>query len=94
MPIKNSELPTLFIVGPDGTKTILGKIIQSEITTEDPYDFTDLTDNPLIMPMNPIATFTVEWCPNIDGDYLILHGKLPTNNWRRMHGYRARRKRR
>lgn len=39
MPIKNSELPTLFIMGPDGTKTILGKITQSEITPEDPYDF-------------------------------------------------------
>lgn len=60
MPTNNSELPTLFIVGPDGTKTILGKIVQSEITAEDPYDFTDLTDNPLIVPMNQTATFTVE----------------------------------
>ena len=84
MPIKNNELPTLFIMGPDGTKTILGKIIQSEITLEDPYDFTDLTDNPLIVPRNQIATFTCEWCPSIDGNYLILHGKLPTNNWRRI----------
>ncbi len=94
MPINNSELPTLFIMGPNGTKMILGKILQSEITPEDPYDFTDLTDNPLIVPMNQTATFTVEWCPNIDSNYLIVHGKLPTNNWRRLHGYRARRKKR
>ena len=94
MPINNSELPTLFIMGPDGTKAILGKIIQSEITPEDSYDFTDLTDNPLIVPRNQTATFTVEWCPNVDGNYLLVYGKLPTNNWRRLHGYRPRRKKR
>ena len=94
MPTNNSELPTLFIIGQDGTKTILGKIVQSEITAEDPYNFTDLTDDPLIISRSQTATFTVEWCPNIDGNYLIVHGKLPTNNWRRMHGYRPRRKKR
>jgi hypothetical protein len=94
MPTNNSELPTLFIMGPDGTKMILGKIIQSEIITEDPYDFTDLTDNPLIVRRNQTATFTVEWGPNVDGNYLLVYGKLPSNNWRRIHGYRARRKRR
>ena len=94
MPINNSELPTFFIAGPDGTNMILGKIIQSEITTEDPYDFTDLTDDPLIVPRNQTTTFTFEWFPNIDGNYFIVHGKLPTNNWRRMHGYRSRRKKR
>ncbi len=90
MPPKDRTLPEMYILQPDGTKIKIGKIQAAEIVPEldDEYD---ITGDRLIMPQNT-ATFTVTWNPTVDTMHLLIKGRLPYNNWRKMHGFPLRRK--
>lgn len=89
MPPKEKGLPELYVLQPDGKKVILGKIEQAEIISDDFYDI--YGSQTIMLPMNK-AVFQVTWKPTADVIYLLIYGRLPTNNWRRMHGFPLRRK--
>ena len=91
MPPKETNLPEMYVLQPDGTKMRLGEIQNAEIISDDDYDF---SEKYIIQPTQT-ATFEVRWNPTIDTIHLIhllIYGKLPTNNWRKMHGFPLRRK--
>lgn len=98
MPVNFTQkaMPELFIMDSNGTITKLGKIQQGEIINTSSYD--DIYDDYVEPWMSVIeedkATFEVTWNPTVDTLYLLLHGRLPYNNWRRMHGLPVRRKKR
>lgn len=93
MPTKMNNMPTLFVMEPNGNTIVLGKIQEAKI---EPEETIDTMDSPYyaIMSQGQTATFTCRWNPTVDTLYLLVHGVIPSNNWRRMNGYRARRKRR
>ncbi len=88
MPPKETKLPEMYVMQPDGTKIRLGEIQTAEIISDDDYDF---PEKYIIQPAQT-ATFEVRWNPTIDTIHLLIYGKLPTNNWRKMHGFPLRRK--
>ena len=81
MPTKETELGILFAIQENGNAISLGIINEAHITSADLCEDTDKT---MIVPQ--------ERSTSIDFLYFLAYGKLPTNNWRRMHGYRPRRK--
>ena len=91
MPINDFEtLPELYILQPDGTKTKLGKIKEAEFVDEaSSYDAWD--DCITYALKEREYTFKVNWNPSIDTLYLLIYGRLPFNNRRRMHGWPLRR---
>lgn len=89
MPPKEKELPELYVGQPDGTKVKLGKIQTAEIIAE---DCNDILGMETVTFPTQTATFEVTWHPTVDLIYLIIYGRMPTNNWRKMHGYGPRRK--
>jgi len=90
MPPKNlTDLPELYVQQPDGTKIKIGKIQEAQIIEESDYDIYD--DHAATFP-SKTATFEVLWNPTVDTVYLLIHGRLPSNNWRRMRGYAVRRR--
>lgn len=68
-----------------------GEIKELNVIT-DFYD--DYEDSRMIATPSQEYKFTVRWSPNIRVMYFILHGRFPSNNWLRMHGYRPNRKKR
>ena len=90
MPPKEKGLSELYVLQPDGKKVIIGKIEQAEIISDDVCDIYDLQT--ITHPMNT-AVFQVTWKPTADVIHLLIYGRLPTNNWRRMHGFPLKRKR-
>ncbi len=84
--------PELHMLQPDGTWVKLGKIEKAQITSSEPCDPYD--DSPFISMREQTVTFNVTWNPSGDMVYLLIHGRLPSNNWRRMHGYPMKRKER
>ena len=91
MPIKETELGNLFAIQENGNAISLGKINEVYIISADLCEDTDKT---MIVTQERSMSFNFKWNPSIDFAYFLAHGKLPTNNWRRMHGYKSRRKRR
>lgn len=91
MPTKEIESGILFAIQENGNAIPLGKINETHITSADLCEDTDET---IIFPQEMSMSFNFKYNPSIDYAYFLVYGKLPTNNWRRMHGYRARRKRR
>lgn len=91
MPIKETELGILFAIQENGNAISLGKINEVNIVSADLCEDTDKT---MIIPQERSMSFNFKWNSSIDFPYFLAYGKLPTNNWRRMHGYRSRRKRR
>jgi hypothetical protein len=91
MPTKETELGILFAIQENGDAISLGKINEAHIVSAYLCDDTDKT---IIIPQERSMSFDFKWNPSIDFPYFLAYGKLPTNNWRRMHGYRARRKKR
>jgi len=89
MPIKEKELPTLYIQQPDGTKIVLGRIQGSTLYTVPDTDV-DLSGDRIIIPERT-ATFEVRWNPTVDLLHLFVYGRIPTNNWRKLHGCPLRR---
>ena len=92
MPPKElQKLPELYVLEPDGTKIKLGEVKDFTVISDDSY----LEDpwKPNLVPMNPQEfEFTVKHRPSAESLYFITHGKLPSNNWLRMHGEGPRRK--
>lgn len=90
MPTKlDQTMPELFIMDPNGTITKLGKIREGVIVNTASYD------DVLIRGIEEHkATFEITWNPTVDTLYLLVHGRLPYNNWRKMHGLPVRRKKR
>ena len=91
MPPKNKDKPQLYILRPDGTKVMLGEIWDSEIICE---SGNDIYDEHWITQPTQEYEFTTRWNPTTKILYFMLRGDFPTNNWLRMHGYRAERKKR
>lgn len=95
MPIKNLLEPILYVLDSDGNYIELGKIKEATFI-EDTSSFCDYTDENLLhVPViNPTAeaTFSVTWNPTADLIYLLVHGRLPSNNWRKMHNHPMKRK--
>ena len=90
MPTKTTEEhPTMYIMNPDGTSTRIGEISQVEFTSDSSDDF---ETSRIVQEMNEY-TFTVTWSPTAKTVYLLIHGRFPSNNWLRMHGYGAERRR-
>lgn len=91
MPSKESQkLPEIYVLEPDGTKIKLGEVkdcsVIDEFYFEDPWDPNPITREPQEL------EFTVKFRPSTETLYFITHGKLPTNNWLRMHGEGPRRR--
>lgn len=94
MPIKENDLlPKLYVVLPDGKKMIVGDIGHAEIISDDAADIYG-NEETLILPLpNPdTVIFKIKWDPSVDLLHLLIYGRIPTNNWRRLHGFRPRRK--
>jgi hypothetical protein len=91
MPTKETELGILFTIQENGNAIPLGKVNEMHITSA---DLSEDTDKTIIVPQERSMSFDFKWNLSIDFPYFLAYGKLPTNNWRRMHGYRPRRKRR
>ena len=92
MPPKDlNELPKLYIERPDGSRMIIGKVQTAEIIAE---NCNDILGMETVTFPTQTATFEVTWHPTVDLIYLLIHGRIPSNNWRKMHGYRAERKKR
>lgn len=96
MPQKNTETPTLYIVGQDGEYRPLGHITEVELTEEpddgavkenlfsmEPMEFTETVVTPIRRRMQ-IFILTGKWLPN---NWLRMHG-LPMER----KGYKGRRK--
>ena len=93
-PKKSNELPEMYIVYPDETRIKIGKIQDIDISSDiNEFEF-NTTDDYIInnYQMNT-ATFEVTWNPTADTVYLLIHGRLPSNNWRKMHGLPLKRRR-
>ena len=93
-PKKSNELPEMYIVYPDDTRVKIGKIRATDIISDTDCDYDYGYDYGSIIhhSMNT-ATFEVTWNPTADDIYLLIHGRLPSNNWRKMHGFPLRRRR-
>ena len=92
MPPKNIQnLPELYVQQPDGKIMKLGKISEAQIFDDASPDI-DILEEPRYMFPERTATFEVKWNPTVDTLYLLIHGRLPYNNWRKMHGFPLRRK--
>ena len=91
MPPKDSQgLPELRIMTPNGEIVKLGKIQQAELLND--YCDYDVYDDPEIFTPMQTATFEVRWNPTTEMIYLLIHGRIPPNNWRKMHGLPMKRK--
>ena len=91
MPPRITEkYPEFYVLLPDGKKIMLGEIegIKTISDREDFYESQCYT-----VPTQEYE-FTCRWNPNVRTLYFVLHGRLPSNNWMRMHGYRSCRKKR
>lgn len=86
-----NELLTLYIQQPDGKTIMLGKVKEftSDFVPDTAID--SITGDKIITP-DRTANIEVRWNPSIDAIYLFTHGKIPTNNWRKLHGCPLRRK--
>ena len=81
----------LCLLQPDGKYIKIGKIQQTNIVTDPTPDFDLDGDQLLYHPMNT-ATFEVSWNPTTEMIYVLIHGKMPSNNWRKLHGLGVKRK--
>lgn len=86
-----SKKPQLQIVNPDGTKIILGDIYTMNTIVDSCHDYYEV---PRVSGDAQEYEFAVKWMPNVKALYFMLCGRLPANNWLRLHGYRAERKER
>lgn len=94
MPIKENDLlPKLYVVQPDGKKMIIGDIGHAEIISDETEDIYGREES-LILPLPSPETviFKIKLYPSVDFLHLLIYGRIPSNNWRRMHGFRSRRK--
>lgn len=95
MPIINLLEPILYVLDSEGNRIEIGRIKETTFI-EDTSSFCDYTDENLLHApvINPTAeaTFSVTWYPRADLIYLLIHGKLPSNNWLKAHGYPMKRK--
>ena len=93
-PKKSNELPEMYIVYPDDTRVKIGKIQATDIISDIDYeyDFELAGDSIINYPMRT-ATFEVAWNPTAADIYLLIHGRFPSNNWRKMHGLPLKRRR-
>lgn len=90
MPPKDRTLPEMYILQSDGTRIYIGQIQSSDLVPDLCDDY-DITGN-LVNTQEKTAIFTVTWNPTVDTVYLLIHGRIPYNNWRKMHGFPLRRK--
>ena len=90
MPPKESQkLSEIYVLEPDGTKIKLGDVRNFSIISDDSYLEDPWDPNPITM-----APQEFEFTANrlsTELLYFITHGKLPSNNWLRMHGEGPRR---
>ena len=95
MPIRNPDgLGELYLLQPNGYRVRLGNVVSAQTVVPD-YSVIDVDelDNSVIIPMyENVTSFEVKWVPNIEDLYFLIHGVIPTNNWRKMHGYSLRKK--
>lgn len=79
---------------PNGEIVKLGKIQTVELDNDCDYDFYDneFYDDIMFLKPMPTYTFEVRWNPTTEMIYLLIHGRIPPNNWRRMHGLPVKRK--
>lgn len=93
-PKKSNELPEMYIVYPDDTRVKIGKIQEIDISSDINESEFNTTGDYIInnYPMHT-ATFEVTWNPTADTFYLLIHGRYPSNNWRKMHGLPLKRRR-
>ena len=90
MPVKDSvALNEMYVIMPNGEVTKLGKIKEAEIVVNTSYDI-DIDDT-CYFQFPRECTFTVSSSQTIDSFYSLIYGRLPSNNWRKMHGFPLRR---
>ena len=87
MPPKDlQEFPEIFAFHPDGEKIKIGNI--SDLSA----DFSDYEEEFSSVPLMQTDAFEVTWTPPTDVMHLLIYGRFPSNNWRKMHGQPLRRK--
>ena len=87
MPPKDLQIfPEIFVFHPDGRKI--------PIRTLEPLpDFScDVDEDPVVERLAQELFFETACNLTQDTIYYLKHGKFPSNNWRKMHGYPLRRK--
>ena len=93
MPPKHMQdfYPTLCIQYPDGHYEPLGKI--SDVNME-PSDYYDCFPSPYVnIREQSEMTISFRWDVSAKAEYLLIYGKMPTNNWMKMHGLPMERRR-
>ena len=86
MPPKElQKLPEIYVLEPDGTKIKLGEVKDFSVTYDDYYSDDPWDPNPVTMTSQEYE-FTIKYRPGTELLHFITHGRLPTNNWRKMHG--------
>lgn len=89
MPIRNPDgLGELYLLQPDGNRVRLGNVISAQTVVPD-YSF---IDGDSLDGRENVTTSEVKWVSIVDYLYFLMYGVIPTNNWRKMHGYSLRRK--
>ena len=97
MPLKHMQdfFPTLCVQYPDGHYAPIGEI--SDINVE-PADYSQQLYNvdsgyPDRYSMQSEMTIYFKWDADAKTEYLLVYGKMPSNNWLKIHGYQMQRKR-
>ena len=91
MPIKDSDsISKLYFMTQDGTKHEFSGI-QSVDIVDDDFDNRDSYASKFLFSDKEMAC-SASFNVNVIMLYLLTHGRYPSNNWRRMHGLRPKRK--
>jgi hypothetical protein len=76
----------LYIQDPDGRYTELGEIASVQMEPNCSYE--DYVVSPYEQLTNTSEmTISFRWDANVRMEYLLIYGKMPSNNWLRVHGY-------
>ena len=76
----------LCIQGPDGRYAELGRI--ESVHMEPNCSYEDYGVSPYAQLTNTSEmTISFRWDADVKMEYLLIYGKMPSNNWLRLHGY-------
>lgn len=84
-------MPEFYMTQPNGTKVVFGEVKGIKIITEPDPDYYDI-HHPLVVNQSEEIELTVKWIPSTKALYFLTHGRLPSNNWLKMHGQKPERK--
>ena len=89
LPKDINKMPTLFVEATDGERVKLGSVSSWKMITEPPI----IDGNGLIHTCLDELTLEIKQSYSTpDAIFCLIHGRLPSNNWLKAHGWPMRRK--